>query len=169
LQVFADVVRIDYTSRNHRDQWSACSRVPFLEQAGFIKGRHLVTVDGVQGVRYVRFEIVALVERAWATAGTDECDAMTLFSCAKTKGIKQGEVMTMVIKGELVPCRLDLEATEFRRLMFRYPGNGTYEFCTSPKLAGEKLPPWSFMKLPEPSKRKPIFPLLSSLEASSSE
>jgi hypothetical protein len=91
----------------------------FLERAGFINGYHLGTVSGVQGVRYVRSEVVALVERAWATAGTDECEAMTLFSCAKTRGIKQGEVMTMVITGELVPCRLDLEAIGFRRLMFK--------------------------------------------------
>lgn len=93
----------------------------FLERAGLIKGYYLGFFKGLKGVRYLRSEVLELVERAWAGAGNSEGDAVTLFTYFKQTGRPQGEIMTMVVKGELVPCRLDPKATGFRRLMFNIP------------------------------------------------
>ncbi|WP_412049013.1 hypothetical protein ACK6D9_14265 [Hoeflea sp. Naph1] len=89
----------------------------FLERAGLIKG-HTGLVRGSKGTRYLRSDVVMLVERVCAAAKDDDIDATTLFSYAKQTRQSQGEVMRMVVEGELVPCRLDPKAVGFRRLLF---------------------------------------------------
>ncbi len=91
-----------------------------LQQAGLIKAHHVGTYFGDKGARFMRSDVITLVELACAAAGSDDGDALNLYRFARRSGYRVGEVLAMVVQGEMVPCRLDPEATGFRKLMFKW-------------------------------------------------
>jgi hypothetical protein len=89
----------------------------FLERAGLIKG-HTGMVRGAKGTRYLKSDVEKMVAKALGNVREETGEMVTLWTYARQRQLPQGEVITKVVKGELIPRRLDGQATGFRRLMF---------------------------------------------------
>jgi hypothetical protein len=89
----------------------------FLERAGLIKG-HTGMVRGAKGTRYLKSDVEKMVAKALANVWDEAGEMVTLWTYARQRQLPQGEVITKVVKGELVPRGMDGQATGFRRMMF---------------------------------------------------
>jgi hypothetical protein len=94
----------------------------FLERAGFIDS-HSGLIPDNKAVRYLRADVVALVERVLAKAREDGVDeGITLFSYAKQTGQKQGEVLVSLFRSQMAVGVMIDNCTGFRQLCLGQPG-----------------------------------------------
>lgn len=91
----------------------------FLERAGFIDS-HPGLIPDDKAVRYLRADVVALVDRVLAMAEeVGDGEGVTLFTYAKRTGQKQGEVVVNILNRATTAELLPLNSSGFRRLGFR--------------------------------------------------
>lgn len=90
----------------------------FLERAGFIDS-HAGLIPGSPAVRYLRADVLALVERVLAMAQDGApSEGITLFSYAKQTGQKQGKVLVSIFGNNTPSCVDSNTGNGLRRLLF---------------------------------------------------
>ncbi len=92
----------------------------FLERAGFIT-HHSNLISHSPAVRYLREDVVALVEQALAVKTTAEGNGVSVSSYARRTKQALGGVFVQVLKGEMAVVGLSADGTGLRRLRVTLP------------------------------------------------